>query len=84
MEKFVLKEALTKVDWEWKLLKMSPQDVNIQKPTDHTNICSAAKLYIAEYKKKTSYKENKVLDFRKEVLALLATLILHTLWRSLP
>ena len=72
MEKFALKETLAKADSGRKLLKMNPQDINIQKPTDHIKVRSAAKLHIAEYRKKTSCKESKLCTFRKDVL--LATL----------
>ena len=68
MEKFVLKETLAKADSGRKLLKMNPQDINIQKPTDHIKVRSAAKLHIAEYRKKTSCKESKLFTFRKDVL----------------
>ena len=72
MQKFVLKETLAKADSGRKLLKMNPQDINNQKPTDHIKVRSAAKLHIAEYRKKTSCKESKLSTFRKDVL--LATL----------
>ena len=48
MEKFVLKEAVTKADSGRKLLKINQQDVNIQNPADHINVGSASKLHIAK------------------------------------
>ena len=34
----------------------------------YINVGSAAKLHIVKYKKKTNYKESKMLNFREEVL----------------
>ena len=70
LEGFILKETLAKADSGRKLLKINPKDVNIQKPADQVDIGSAAKLQIAEYKKKATRKESKVCTFRKEVTVL--------------
>ena len=83
MEKFVLKETLAKTDSGKKLLKINPQDVNMQKLTDRINIGSVVKLHIAEYKKKTRHKESNVPNFCKEVLVLLVTLTSNFIEKSL-
>ena len=38
------------------------------------NLGSTAKLYVAVYKKKTSYKERKVLNFCEEILVMFTAL----------
>ena len=77
LEKFILKETLAKTDSGRKLLKINPKDINIQKPADQVDIGFAAKLQIAEYKKKATYKESKVYTFCKEVTVLYATTASH-------
>ena len=81
LEKFVLTETVAswfRVD----IFKDQPTRFNIQKPADYFNGEFAAKLHIAEYKKKFSYKESKVLILHKEVLVLLATLTSHFMEKS--
>ena len=82
MGTFVLEETLAKADSGRKRLKINPQDVNIRKSADHVDVGSAAKLLISEYKKKSTYKESTVLNFRKEVSVLLATLTSHFMEKS--
>ena len=55
-------------------MKINPQDINIQKLTDHVNLASTAKLHIREYQKKAPHKESNVLNFCNEVLVLVVTL----------
>ena len=82
MERFVLEETLAKADSGRKRLKINPQDVNIRKPADYVDVGSAAELLISEYNKKSTYKESTVLNFRKEVSVLLATLTSHFMEKS--
>ena len=77
-----MKETLAKADSGRKLLKINPKDVSIQKPADQVDVGSAAKLQIAEYKKKVTYKESKVYTFFKEVTVLYATTASHFIEKS--
>ena len=55
-----MKEILAKSNSGKKLLMITSKDVNIRKPADQVDTGSAAKLQIAEYKKKATYKKSKI------------------------
>ena len=81
-EKYVLKENLAKSDSGRKLLKVSPKDVNIWKPADQADIGPGAKLQIAEYRKKATYKKSEINTFCKEVMVFYATTVSHFMENS--
>ena len=75
--KYVLKELLLYLTLEENCPRLAPKDVNIWKPADQVDIGSAAKLQIAEYKKKATYKKSKIHIFCNEVMVLYATTASH-------
>ena len=72
-----MKELLLYLTLEENSPRLAPKDVNIQKPANEVDIGSAAKLQIAEYKKKATYKNSKMHIFCKEVIVLYATTASH-------
>ena len=77
LQMFILNDTIKKADTTSKLMKSDTNDVNLHKSYDLIQICTAAKLHVANYKKSTDFKESTLRRFYKEVCMLLASLTSH-------
>ena len=75
-------DKIKKADTMLVLMKIDTNDVNLHKHYDLIQIGTAAKLYVANYKKSTDFKESILRRFYKEVFMLVASSTSHFMDKS--